>query len=212
MNHDSPATPLLESAARGMESAWREIVKRFSPLIFTVCRRYGISGADAQDVSGTVWLRLVSNMTTIRSPEALPGWLLTTTRNECLRLLVHKKRQIPTDITLIDERFEPELDTNLIDEERRRAARQAFAQLSRSDQRLLSMLFSDPPRPYKEISSALGIPIGAIGPTRARCLARARLTPAIAVLIVAEQRDAHGRWPAGTPRGTHDLQSVRVAS
>ena len=182
MHHDSPATRLLECAAHGMESAWREIVKRFSPLIFAVCHRYGISGVDTQDVAGEVWLRLLTNMSAIRDPNALPGWLQTTTRNECLGLLRARNRQIPTDTDLIGEPCAPEADTNLIDEERRHAARQALAHLSQRDRQLLSMLFSDPPRPYKEISSTLGIPVGAIGPTRARCLTRARRTPAIAAL------------------------------
>ena len=182
MHHDSPATQLLECAAHGMESAWREIVKRFSPLIFTVCHRYGISGVDIQDVAGEVWLRLLTNVTTIRDPNALPGWLLTTARNECLGLLRARNRQIPTDTDLIGEACQPEIDANLIGEERRHAARQALAHLSHRDQQLLSMLFSDPPKPYKEISSTLGIPVGAIGPTRARCLTRARRAPAIAAL------------------------------
>ncbi|MFL6140558.1 MAG: RNA polymerase sigma factor [Labedaea sp.] len=191
MNQDSPVAALLERAGLGVESAWQEIVDRFSPLVFAVCRRYGIGGADAQDVSGAVWLRLVSHAKTIRDPRGLPGWLQTTTRNECLQLLRHHKRQIPTD-TLSAGSFATELDANLIHEERRTAARQAFAQLSRSDQALLSMLFSDPPKTYKEISAALGIPVGAIGPTRARCLARVRRNPTIAAL--------------------HDLQSEQLAS
>ncbi len=182
MHQDSPATPLLECAAHGTESAWREIVRRFSPLIFTVCRRYGISGVDIQDVASEVWLRLLTNVTTIRDPNALPGWLLTTARNECLGLLRTRNRQIPTDTDLIDEPCQPEVDRNLIGEERRHAARQALAHLPRRDRQLLSMLFSDPPTPYKEISSTMGIPVGAIGPTRARCLARARHTLAIAAL------------------------------
>lgn len=182
MNQDSPATQLLECAAHGMESAWREIVDRFSPLVLTVCRRYGISGVDIQDVAGEVWLRLLTKMSTIQDPNALPGWLLTTTRNECLALLRTTSRQIPTDTDLVGEPYHPQLDANLIDDERRHAARQALAHLPRRDQQLLSMLFSDPPKPYKEISSTLGIPVGAIGPTRARCLDRARRTPAIAAL------------------------------
>lgn len=182
MHHDSPATRLLECAAHGMESAWREIVNRFTPLIFAVCHRYGISGADIQDVAGEVWLRLLTNATAIRDPNALPGWLLTTIRNECLGLLRTRNRQIPMDTDLLGEPCQPEIDAHLIGEERRNAARQALARLSQRDQQLLSMLFCDPPRPYKEISSALGIPVGAIGPTRARCLTRARRTPAIAAL------------------------------
>lgn len=182
MHHDSPVTLLLQRAAHGRESAWREIVERFTPLISAVCRRHGINAVDIQDVVGEVWLKLLKNTTTIRDPNALPGWLRTTTRNECLVLLRTRNRQVPTDMDLIGPPCEPDPDEHLIDEERRHAARQALACLPRRDQQLLSMLFSDPPTPYKEISSTLGIPVGAIGPTRSRCLTRARRTPAIAAL------------------------------
>jgi RNA polymerase sigma factor (sigma-70 family) len=191
MYYDSPA-PLLENAAQGTESAWRDIVDRYSSLVSSVCRRYRISGADAQDVSGTVWLRLVANLKNIREPEALPGWLATTTRRECLILLRHKDRQIPTDSVQISELTDPEFDANLITEERRIAARHAVAQLPRRDQQLLGLLFCDPPMSYREISAALGIPVGAIGPYRARCLARARHTPAIAALLADDPRYSGG--------------------
>ena len=104
--HDSPA-PLLENAARGAEWAWRDIVDRYSSLVLSVCAQYRVGNADAQDISGAVWLRLVANLTHIREPEALPGWLRTTTRHECLRLLRHQKRQVPTDDPLLGELTEP---------------------------------------------------------------------------------------------------------
>jgi RNA polymerase sigma factor (sigma-70 family) len=191
MFYESPVAPLLESAARGTESAWREIIARYSPLVLAVCRDYGLTGADVDDVTGSVWLRLVANVTRIREPEALPGWLRTTIRHECLMLLRHKNRRIPTERLLIDGGTEPEIDASLMAEERRAAARAAFARLPDRDRELLGMLFSDPPRSYQEISSTLGIPVGAIGPTRARCLARARRTPAIAALLLAEHRGHH---------------------
>jgi len=187
VHEESPVRPLLERAARGNESAWREIVDRFSPLVAAVCRGYGITGPDAEDVAGSVWLRLVSKLDSIREPEALPGWLRSTVRNECRTLLRHTSRQIPTD--LIDTTIDPDVDNELIDAERHAAVRAAVRRMPARDLELLSLLFADPPRPYKEISSTLGIPIGAIGPTRARCLARARTTPAIAALL-ADRR--HG--------------------
>lgn len=181
MYHDSSATRLLECAAHGRESAWREIVDRFSSLIYSICHRHGINGDDIDDVTSEVWLKLLTNATTIRDPNALPGWLQTTARNECLGLLRTKTRQIPA-ADVVAEPTHPDFDANLLDEERRRAAQEAIAHLPARDRALLSLLFSDPPVPYKEISSTLGIPVGAIGPTRARCLNRARRTPAIAAL------------------------------
>jgi RNA polymerase sigma factor (sigma-70 family) len=183
MRYDSPVAALLESAVRGVESAWYEIVRRYSPLVLSVCRRYGIAGADAEDVRGNVWLRLVAHAITIREPEALPGWLTTTARRECLTLLRGKSREIPNDQEVANQ-AEATPDTSLLVEERRDAVRVAFTRLSKRDQDLLSMLFADPPVPYAKISSSLGMPIGAIGPTRQRCLARVRQTPAIAALIV----------------------------
>jgi RNA polymerase sigma factor (sigma-70 family) len=202
MRNDSLVTDLLESAAGGVESAWQEIIRRYSPLVTSVCRGHRLSGADAEDVGGNVWLRLVTNLGTIRQPEALPGWLATTARRECLNLLREKRRQIPSDGEFVNDvnNTEPAADGSLLVNERRNAVRAAFEQLPDRDRKLLSLLFSDPPMPYTEISSSLGVPIGAIGPTRQRCLARVRRTPLIAALLVDE---CHVRSPqlSATARG-----------
>jgi RNA polymerase sigma factor (sigma-70 family) len=186
MRYDSPVTELVESATQGVESAWLEIIERYSSLVCSVCRRYGIIGADAEDVSANVWLRMVRGLTTIREPEALPGWLTTTTRHECLTLLRSARRHIPAGTELTTD-LGPGADDGILVEERRVAVHRALRQLPDRDRRLLSMLFADPPASYAEISSTLGIPIGAIGPTRQRCLARVRRTPSIAALLLEER-------------------------
>jgi len=188
MRDESPGR-LLENAARGAEWAWRELVARYSSLIHAVCRQHRIGDADAQDISGAVWLQLVANLAQIREPDALPGWLRTTARHECLRLLRHRNRQIPTESTMFADPEGPAPDATVIGAERLVAARNACAQLSRQDRELLSLLFDDPPRSYREISTTLGIPVGSIGPSRARCLARVRNTPAIVALLAAERPD-----------------------
>lgn len=179
---DISATTLLESAATGAESAWREIVARYSTLVYAVCRKHRVTGADADDVSGHVWLSLVTSLATIRCLEALPGWLATTTRRECLKVLRDKERQIP-DCREHPVGTQPSADVVVLEEERRRVVLGAVVELSRRDRELLTLLFSDPPASYTEISSSLGIPMGAIGPTRQRCLARARRVPSIAALL-----------------------------
>jgi RNA polymerase sigma factor (sigma-70 family) len=188
MRYDSPVTALLESAAQGVESAWREIIERYSSLVAAVCGRYGLTGADVEDVSGEVWLLLVANLRTIRNSEALPGWLTTTTRNQCLLLLRHKKRHLPSDHEIAAETgLQAEAEASLLVRERRDAVRHAVARLPERERKLLSMLFSDPPTPYATISSVLGMPIGAIGPTRQRCLARMRRNPALTSLLPDER-------------------------
>ena len=194
MPDDSTMT-LLENAARGAEWAWRDLLARYSSLIHSVCRQFRIGDADAEDISSAVWLRLVTNLARIREPEALPGWLRTTTRHECLRLLRHRNRLVPADTAMFPESADPPPDATVIGAERLVAARLACEQLPRRDRQLLALLFCDPPKSYREISATLGIPVGSIGPSRARCMARVRNTPAIAALLAGDRQDFQGHIP-----------------
>jgi RNA polymerase sigma factor (sigma-70 family) len=196
MRYDSPVDVLLDSAMAGVESAWQEIVARYSPLVFTVCHRCGVMGFDAEDVVANVWLRLIGNLSKIREPKALPKWLMTTTRRECVVLLRDRDRHIPKEE--IDQAVPGTVDVFLLDAERDDVVRRALAELSDGDRALLALLFSDPPTPYRTISAHLGIPVGAIGPTRQRCLARMRRIPSVAALA----HDRHA--PADS---SHVLQS-----
>ena len=78
-------TDLVTRARTGDKQAWDTLVERYAPLIWSICCRHRL-GADAEDISQSVWLRLVGELDKIRDPAALPGWLATTTRRECLRL------------------------------------------------------------------------------------------------------------------------------
>jgi RNA polymerase sigma factor (sigma-70 family) len=186
MREESPVGVLLESATAGAEPAWREIVSRYSPLVSTMCRRHRITGTDAEDVAGSVWLRLVTKLPTIREPKALPKWLMTVTTRECLALLRDKGRHVPHED--VDDVVAAE-ELSLLRGEREDAVREALSALSGRDRELLALLFADPPVPYAKISARLGMPIGAIGPTRQRCLARVRRVPSIAALL----GDRHAR-------------------
>jgi RNA polymerase sigma factor (sigma-70 family) len=174
---------LVRCAAAGDDSAWRAILRAYSPLVRSVCRRYGLRGAAAEDVCATVWLRLVDRVGSIREPAALPGWLATSARRECLQ---HMRKQVREDLIADLEDTAPSTvrcDTRLLVDERHVAVREAIAQLPRREQRLLSLLFSDPPTPYEKISAILDMPVGAIGPTRQRCLTRMRRSPALVDLM-----------------------------
>ena len=123
----------------------------------------------------------------LRDPAALPGWLSTTARRECARVLRASAGStpaghVPDAETLPDERAAT-ADQELLEAERHAALRKAIAALPLSGQRLLAMLTADPPVPYAEISARLGIPVGSIGPTRRRYLDKLRRHPAIAALI-----------------------------
>jgi len=180
---------LVTRARNGEKQAWNALVDRYAPLIWSICRRHGLDRADTEDVGQAVWLCLVRHLDNLHEPAALPGWLATTARRECLRVL-RAGRPLAAGHVLDAETFRDNqaglAEQEVLAAERQAALREAFGDLPRCGQRLIAMLLEDPPVPYAEISARLGIPIGSIGPTRRRCLDKMRRHPAIAGLMRAE--------------------------
>jgi RNA polymerase sigma factor (sigma-70 family) len=189
---------LVKASVDRDEEAWNELVRRFAGLVAFVIRHYRLSGADAQDVSQLVWLRLVEHLAGIREPAALPGWLATTTRHECERFLRVNGRSVavdPVTMRLTDPGGGPDVDEVLLAAERRQALRDGLRELAPQQRELLLMLTADPPYAYAEISRILGIPIGSIGPTRSRVLGKLRDTDAVRAYLAADDPAQIGRWP-----------------
>ncbi|MEV6415088.1 sigma-70 family RNA polymerase sigma factor [Kribbella sp. NPDC051718] len=186
MRDDPAVIRMVVGARAGDRGAWDELVERYAPLVWTISRRYGLSAADVDDVGQSVWLLLVEHLPGLREPAALPGWIVTTTQHECLRLLKVGQRSEPADPAELTSAMPADsvsVDEELLRHERRVAVRTGFGQLSPRCRLLLSMLVQDPPVAYREVSEKLHMPVGSIGPNRARCLERLRQTPALAVLI-----------------------------
>jgi RNA polymerase sigma factor (sigma-70 family) len=199
MSTDQPVTDLVTRARNGDKQAWDALVERYAPLIWSICRRHRLDGADAEDVGQGVWLLLLDHLGTLRDPAALPGWLATTTRRECGRVRRAARGpltpgQVPDWETLPGEQATT-TDQELLTAERHAALRQALLELPPGCQQLIALLTADPPVPYAQISARLGIPVGSIGPTRRRCLDKLRRHPAIAALINAEAEAACGTKP-----------------
>jgi RNA polymerase sigma factor (sigma-70 family) len=184
-------TDLVSAARRGEASAWNRLVERYLPLVQAVIRRYRLNEQDAADVNQTLWLRLVEHLGDIREPRAVPMWIVTTTRHECLRVLRASRYTTPYDALsaaeLADEADGTQVDEELLRLERHQVLREAFAQLEPRCQALLRMLVADPPLPYAEIAGRLDMPVGSIGPTRARCLGKLRECPAMAAFLASVQ-------------------------
>ena len=200
--HDDPqVTDLVIGARKGDQQAWDTIVERYSPLIWSICSRYRLSKADAEDVGQAVWARLVDQLDNLRDPAALPGWLKTTTQRECFRVqratCRHTAAGQVLDFENIPDPLTQTADHELLVAERDAALREAFTRLPPGCQGLLALLIADSPTPYAEVSGRLGISVGSIGPTRRRCLDRLRRDPAIAALIDAEAVNAAGQQPVG---------------
>jgi RNA polymerase sigma factor (sigma-70 family) len=196
MRDDPSVVALVERANGGDKLAWDQLVERYAPLVWSICRRHQLARPDADDVGQHVWLRLVERLPDLREPAALPGWLATTTNRECLRVLraAQKRERLRAaeDPDAVVDAHDAIVERALLDDERYTTLREAFAQLPSRCQRLLSMLTQDPPLPYAEIGARLGMPVGSIGPNRARCLGSLRRVPVLAALIDAKAERAPG--------------------
>src|SRR6516164_982279 len=183
MRDDPTVVALVARAAEGDPRAWADVVERYAPLVWSICTRFQLSNQDAEDVGQNVWYLLVEQLGRLREPAALPGWLATTTQRECLRVVTAaQKSQGPG--TKLDQAPQIVDDTAVEEEiliaERNAALRAGFAELPPRCQQLLAMLMAEPPYSYAEISAMLHIPVGSIGPQRARCLERLRTSHALA--------------------------------
>lgn len=179
---------LVRAAGEGDQAAWNSIVDRFGGLIWATVRAHRLSAGDSAEVVQTTWLRLVEHLDRIRDPERLGGWLATTARNECLRQIRHGAREVPSDMAAFEGGDDRALDHSLLAAERDRAFWKAFTALGERCQALLRVLMADAAPSYHEVSAALGMPIGAIGPTRRRCLERLAQDPQLAAFNLGEVR------------------------
>jgi RNA polymerase sigma factor (sigma-70 family) len=194
---------LVARARDGDDRAWGELVARYAPLVMSVCRRHRLGEADTLDVAQGVWLTLLEHLDAIREPAALPGWIATTTRRECLHLLTGKggrqRQELVGEVDGATADLTGELDDMILRAERHAALLEALGDLPPQHQQLVVLLIHDPPLGYTEIGRRLNMPVGSIGPTRARCLDKLRHHPAVAALI---ERPATARPPLTATQGT----------
>jgi RNA polymerase sigma factor (sigma-70 family) len=172
---DASHGELLTAAASGDQGAWDALVNRYTSLLWSIARSYGLPAPDAADAVQTTWLRLLEHLDQIADPERLPGWLATTTRRECMHASRRIDRRTSPAADLLDiPDGGPGVDAGLLRDERDAALWRALSKLDDFCRRLLRVLMADPPPTYAEVSAALGIKVGSIGPTRARCLEKLR--------------------------------------
>ncbi|GAA2625963.1 sigma-70 family RNA polymerase sigma factor [Dactylosporangium fulvum] len=174
---------VLRAAADGDQKAWESIVDRYANLVWSVARSFQLGQSDAADVSQATWLRLVEHIDDVRDADKLGSWLATTARREAIALLRKGGRDVPAGAAAdfvehlgvqvgFDAADEP--DAGVLRDERDAALWHEFRALSGQCQQLLRVLIADPQPSYAEVSAALDVPIGSIGPTRQRCLGTLR--------------------------------------
>jgi RNA polymerase sigma factor (sigma-70 family) len=164
---------LVAAAADGDRESWEMLVNRYAGLVWAVARGFRLSRADAADVSQATWLRLVEHLPDIRDPSQIGSWLVTTARREALAVLRRAVRSLPVghlwQLDIPDPQAETP-DVRIVRDADAAEVRRAFRRLSTSCQQLLLLLLAEPAPSYAEVSAALNMPVGSIGPTRARCL------------------------------------------
>jgi RNA polymerase sigma factor (sigma-70 family) len=167
---------LLDAAKGGSEDALGQITAELSPMLWHVARAAGLGADDAEDVVQTAWELLLSHLAEIRAPRALIGWLVVTTKHEAWRIRSSGRRQRPADqewLTTIPDQAAGTEEQIVLDEQQR-ALWRAVGRLSVQCQELLRIVAFVPRPDYQSVSAALGMPVGSIGPTRGRCLAKIR--------------------------------------
>ena len=169
---------LVRAARAGDSAAWTRLVERFTPTVRTIARTYRLQPTDIDDVVQATWLRLFNHIDRLRDPSAIAGWLATTARRESLRLLQAPVREQLTNDPLLGDRAEHDgAGTELLAADRRAVLARALATLPDRHRALMTLLASQPDPDYQQISTTLGMPIGSIGPIRARSLARLQRHP-----------------------------------
>ncbi|MGH3784839.1 MAG: RNA polymerase sigma factor [Pseudonocardiaceae bacterium] len=172
----SSAADLLLGISNRDPAAWDEILRRYGNLVSTTVRSFRLQEADALDAMQMTWLRLAENADQVQFPERVSGWLATTARRECLHIL-RKGKLGPNFTDVVAETVsEPSAgpEQRAIDAHTTRTLRELVDELSPLRRSLIRMLFTDDPCSYVKVSQIAGIPLGGIGPTRARTLRHLR--------------------------------------
>jgi RNA polymerase sigma factor (sigma-70 family) len=161
---------LVRGCLEGDEQAWAELVERYSSLILSVPRRYGLPAAACDDVFSEVCLALVRALGALRDAKALPQWLIRTATRATWEASRRQARfASPPELPPLTGASPPVEFVSLLEEEQ--LVRGALAQISERCRRLLELLYFAAPTPsYDEIAQRMDMPRGSLGPTRRRCL------------------------------------------
>jgi RNA polymerase sigma factor (sigma-70 family) len=169
---------VMAAAAHADDEAWATLYEQFGPRLHAVARRHRLGAHDAEDVAQTTWLQLFTHIDGVREPAKVGAYLHTVARHVCVRRISRTRHEEPLpDQVLPDAEFDA--DAPLIARERADALSAALRRLPDRQRRLMQMMLAEPAPSYAEISAELDMPVGSIGPTRARCFERLAKDPGL---------------------------------
>src|SRR5579859_86625 len=181
--HAATDPKLIASCLAGDQRAWKTLIDRYAALILSIGVRMGLCQADAEDVLQNVCVLLFNHLSDLRDTARLSSWLISTTRREAWRLCSQRKAVLSADLPGGDYDIEraagismspsTQPEASAVGLEEHQLMRQAMQRLQDPCHSLLRLLFcEDPPFSYADVAARLELPVGSIGPTRARCLQR----------------------------------------
>jgi RNA polymerase sigma factor (sigma-70 family) len=182
---DPPTSPadtelcvIVAAAVKGNELAWHELVTHFDARLRAAARAFRLSPADVDDVVQATWLTALQSLSSLRDPRAVGAWLTTMVRRESLRSLQRRTHEVSDESCAPVEELDPvDASERLLAAERRAALREAIGTLPERHRVLMAMLSVEEDPDYRTIATQVGMPIGSIGPIRARSLDRLRRHP-----------------------------------
>ena len=165
---------LVAGAADRDQNAWAELVAMFSPMMRSIAAGFRRTGDEGADAAQTTWMQLLVHVRRIREPDRIAGWLAITMRHECGRIVRRRGREQVLDDWMVGSADDGELVAGLLRDERNQTLWRVVDRLPAHQRRLVLALSHDSEPSYKAVAAAMSIPVGSIGPTRARALCRLR--------------------------------------
>jgi len=151
-----------------------DLVRSLSPVLWHVVRAHGLDSERAQDVVQTTWLTFVRRQHSITEPQAVAAWLTTTARREAWRVTKTANRSVPVSDDVLEWELPTErsAENDAMETDERSRLWVCVKRLSDRCQRLIRIVAFDDRPDYRGLAEQLEMPVGSIGPTRGRCLAK----------------------------------------
>ena len=168
---------LIRDCLAGSEESWSLLLDKYKALIYSIPVKYGLQPADAGDVFQATCLELLTRLSGLREPRALPKWLIEVAHHQCYRCKQQQQTLISRDSSPdLPEPEIPAIAESLVQQTRQeQMLREAIASLEEKCRRLVDLLFFETPsRPYAEVAQQLGFAVGTIGSARQRCIEKLR--------------------------------------
>jgi RNA polymerase sigma factor (sigma-70 family) len=170
------AASLFRGFRAGDETKMADLVALLTPLLWHTVRAQRLDAQTAEDVVQTTWLTLVRNADSIADPQAVLKWLIVSARREAWRVVKRSDRVEPREFQADDITAAPQdrPEEQVLRGDGDSRLWQHLSELTQRCQELLRVIaFADRPD-YAAVAEALDMPVGSIGPTRGRCLAKLR--------------------------------------